>query len=628
MTRIKALLAEKRMTDGVSVGIKILGLGLLVYWPVLGFDFINLDDPYLVQNNAGLLHSDPASLLFSPVAGLYHPLTNLTFWLDLKLGGLRPGFMHGTNLAWHIFGALCLYLWMRDLLGSVVAALILALGFLLHPTHVESVAWISERKDVVSAPFFFLALWAFGRERWWMGVVLAALSLMAKPFAVSLPALVILNFWFRLGRKEALERLRTKKALAAGSMLVLICIWAAFAALQSQQQVRLESTETWLDAISRWPGQVAFYFAQFLWPHDLRVVYTVADLEITWTRILLLLGWWIPTLTLVRRSRSFGRETILGLAIFFITMIPMFKWIPYGDSSPVSDRYLYVSFLGLMLPWASWLGKQTGWLSKAALFIMLGGWTMGTMARLPDWQDAKSLWLSQLKVDPDSKEANENLGRYYIGLRDSENALRYLNKGHIKKWDNLANRALAHMHRKEMILADQLLRQAESTHGEHPLILNLRAQWFMESGKLEEAKGTFAKSLLAESHLDNTLLKAEAYSNMGVIAFRQNQLEECKRLQGESLRVLPGYVYGVYNLALCQFNSGDTASAEAGYRRTLEIQAHFPMAYNGLGVIAFQAGRFSEAVSYFRQALAQDPNLAIAQQNLKLAEERLKAPIR
>src|SRR5258705_12333906 len=197
----------------ITVGIYLLltGLSLAVFSQTIHYNFVNFDDDIYVYNapaiRAGLTLKGIAAAFTSPHAGIWHPLTTLSHMLDCGLYGLIPGGHHATNVVLHTIAALLLFRVLRQMTGAFWKSAIVAALFAVHPLHVESVAWISERKDVLSAVFFFLMLGAYNRyvhsasvTRYLMVVVLFAAGLMSKPMLVSAPIVLLLLDYWPLGR--------------------------------------------------------------------------------------------------------------------------------------------------------------------------------------------------------------------------------------------------------------------------------------------------------------------------------------------------------------------------------------------------------------------------------------------
>lgn len=591
---------------------------------IRNFDFINLDDLYLVQGNGDWLRPFDLHNLLKPVAGLYHPLTNFTYWLDAHLWGTTPGAFHLTGLYFHLLSICGIYLWIERLTGLKFHALAFAACFAWHPSHVESVAWISERKDVVSVAFYFLALAAHAQSlresrRIWLviSLAMAVLSLAGKPFALTLPAVVL---WIERWKteKSVSELLKRRKWFFALSSVASLL--AAVLVLKSQIDVRANIGSDLLLL----PAQLGFYLSTTFFPNNIKLVYEKNDLLPGVWSSLTLAAYFLGTFYAARKSTSFRKNLIFGWGFFILTIAPMLKIIPFGDDSPVNDRYLYVSQTGLLFPWIMAL---TGKLWQVAVTSsLLAACAALTLQRIPDWRDSMTLWESHLALDPNSPTAHEFLGRFFLSREKHERALSHLERGQTTNWENSLNQAFVLSRLGRLQEASRKLSDAEKLFPNDPKVLNLRGSLHMEHGDLAKAEEYFSRSLASQPTLLQDLAKAEAQTNMGVLAFRRGNNAGCIEWQNLALRSLPGYVYALHNRAACNYLTQNFSQAKIDYESIINIDPEFAMAYNGLGVIVLQEGHLDAAENYFRKALIADPNLAVASDNIaKVARLRASA---
>ncbi len=206
---------------GISLGLFLTTL--LVYAPVYRFGFVNFDDPDYVTNNphvrSGLTMDGVVWAVTSTEAANWFPATRLSHLLDMEIFDLRPGGHHFTNAVLHAFATVFLFAFLRAATGAAWPSAFVAILFAVHPLHVESVAWIAERKDVLSAFFWFLALWSYVRRHYWLTLLAFCLGLMSKPMVVTLPfVLLLLDIWpLRQPLRTALRVKIPMLALSAAS---------------------------------------------------------------------------------------------------------------------------------------------------------------------------------------------------------------------------------------------------------------------------------------------------------------------------------------------------------------------------------------------------------------------------
>jgi Flp pilus assembly protein TadD len=412
----------------LAVALAVLTIG--VYAPVLDFSFLNYDDNVYVVENAhigqGLTPDNVAWSVTAFVNGNWHPLTLLSHMLDVQAFGLDPAGHHGVNLALHVVNVLLLF-WL--LAGTTMqpwpSALVAAL-FAVHPLNVQTVAWISERKSLVSTACWLLALLAhvgYRRRpnpvRYLLVFVFAALALSAKPMAVTLPLTLVLldswplamrptgrgSVWFRYGRE-----LLPLFALAGACGVLTLLAQNAANALQPvaaySLPVRLGNalvSYVWYLKTMIWPaGLAAFY------PHPMS---TQGVAEVAASAILLV----VISAAIVAKGRAFP-ALAMGWWWYVVTLLPVAGIIQVG-SQAYADRYAYVPLIGIftVVAWAAGLltaAKPVSWRggSAAVGVAWIAALSLATRAQLPYWHDSVSLFQRAIDVVPDNALAQNNLG--------------------------------------------------------------------------------------------------------------------------------------------------------------------------------------------------------------------------
>jgi len=545
---------------------------LLVYAPIQDFQFINYDDNLYVTNNPwvkqGLTWQSAHWAMTTMEAAFWHPLTWLSHMLDTQLFGLNPAGHHVTNLLLHIANVLLLFVVLQQMTGAVWRSALVAALFALHPLNVESVAWVSQRKTVLSTMFWLLTLLAYvgyvrkpGWERYLGMMGIFVLGLMAKPMLVTLPCvLLLLDYWplGRLGKdpKEFWERL---PKLAAEKLPLFIPVAAASAlAIQAQAQ---------MGAISSWQGlsleiRVAnavlaygLYLKKMVWPTNLAVFYPHpgSSLEAGPVALaaLLLVGlslglWWQ-----YRRSPYL----VVGWLWYLGTLVPVSGLIQVGGHA-MADRYAYVPLMGLfiILVWgtadlAQTLHLPKAWLLGAGLCVVIV--LIGTVRlQLSHWRNSFTLFQHALESTEKNHMAHSNLGIAFLDRNDLD-------------------QAIGHFHEALEI---------KPTHaGVHTnLSIALRRK-----GMLDEALEHSVRSVQINPDL------AEAHNNLGISLFQKGRVEE----------------------ALQEF------------RKALDLKPDYSTCYYNLGVVLEDQNRSEEAAESFRQALRLDPAHHQARQHLTLLSE-------
>jgi len=548
-----------------KLGLGLAAMVLALYWRGLSNQFVFFDDgPYVYTNDhvkAGLTLDGLRWALRDLSTGNWHPLTWLSHMLDVQLFGLNPGAHHLVSALWHAANAavLLVVLWMmtRRLWRSAwVAAL-----FAVHPLRVESVAWVAERKDVLSG-FFYLCIvgayaWYTQRPRSWRRYAAVAalllLGLMAKPSVVTAPFLLLLLDYWPLRRQEPMAVLvREKIPLFALAAAVSVATYL------SQSQVGATTTIGHVTLSQRLANVVvsyARYLGKIVWPHPLAVMYPFnRALPVLWIAGSCLLLAAITALV-IWRGRS-QRYLPVGWFWFLGTMAPMVGIVQVGWQA-YADRYTYIPCIGIFiaLVWAaadSLEGRR--WERGASILAavaLLPPLAFATWSQLPYWHDGMALFQHAIEVTPANPLAQYQLGNHLV---------------------DLGSNAAAMPHLREMI-------------------------------RLEP-------SFYA------------AYYSLGKAQSSDGQKDAAFRNFTEALRLKPDYADAYYARAILMFQSGDIPAAEGDFRSALKygLSAEWAAdAHNGLGVILGQGNDHAAALEQFEQAVQLRPDLVEAQRNLAYA---------
>ena len=327
----------------------------VLYWQTLGFGFLNWDDPEYIMRNphlaGGLTPSSVWWALTTTYQFYWHPLTWISYLLDFTLFGFEPAGYHAVNFVLHAASSVALFLAMRALTGSLWRSALVAALFCVHPLRVESVAWISERKDVLSGLFWFLTLWAYARyirNRTPLGYAavhgLFALALMSKPMVVTLPVILLLLDKWPLTRKETLGRLVMEKlpmlTMAAIVGIVTIAAQRGVGATAGLADVGLP-----LRAANALVAYV-LYLWKSVWPEGLAALYPFLPIPAWqgWGAALLMGG-----LTyLAWKVRNEYPFVAAGWSWFLVTLLPVIGLTQVGTQS-MADRFTYIPQVGLWI---------------------------------------------------------------------------------------------------------------------------------------------------------------------------------------------------------------------------------------------------------------------------------------
>ncbi|HOI72881.1 MAG TPA: tetratricopeptide repeat protein [Syntrophales bacterium] len=421
-------------------------LVLAVYFNVQHFDFIQMDDPqYVVQSEivTGGLSWDGMLKAFSTVqVANWHPLTTLSFMLDYQLFRLNAAAYHWNNVLLHLLASLLLLGTMNRITKAFWQSFFVALLFALHPLHVESVAWISERKDVLSALFCFLTIYAYSRYTEkpsianYSAVILSyAAGLMTKPMLVTLPfVLLLLDYWplkrFDMSQLKKNVHLVYEKTplfvLSAASCIVTFCVQKSSEAVVSVDLISLPAR------ISNALVSYAKYLAMTFRPVDLAVFYPhpgMPSLELLLPSVAVLVL--ITAAVLFHASRR--PYLFVGWSWYLGTLVPVIGLVQVGVQA-MADRYTYIPLVGIfiMIAWGipdllkTWRHKRIAMAAAgaAALCIL----TVLSWRQVQAWENSHMLFRHAVEVTRENSIAHSNLAFAYARQGDIEKAIRHFDQ--------------------------------------------------------------------------------------------------------------------------------------------------------------------------------------------------------
>jgi tetratricopeptide (TPR) repeat protein len=598
--------ASQRLSPNAAVrealvAVALAALTLAVFAPACGNGFVNYDDePYVTKNphvQSGLSWSNSAWAFRSTEAANWHPLTWLSLQLDAQVYHLDPWGFHLTNVLWHTANTVLLFGVLRRMTGACWRSALVAALFAVHPLHVESVAWIAERKDVLSTLFGFLAMAAYVRYAARPGpgrylVVAAAflLALLAKPMLVTLPCILLLLDYWPLGRifpKSAPtgtvppSSLSHRRALLEKVPLFALAAASCSITLYAQHQgnavhslaalpirVRVEN------ALMAYVG----YIGKMLWPANLAVFYPHPENTIpTWQvvgAVLLLLGITSAVLLLARPYPYLP----VGWLWYLGTLVPVIGLVQVG-SQALADRYTYIPLIGLFLILAWGLGDWSAawspvrWLvpSFATLVLLaLGFWSW---VQVDYWHDSRLLWSHTVLVTGDNALARYNLGMTLENEGDHTHAAEQF------AWAVALNPNFADARFKLGFLLEQ-------------------------AGDRAGARREYEATLRANPQ------HAKAHNNLGVLLAREGDLDEAIRHLRDAARGDPANADVPFNLGLILTRQGNLEEAVQSFSAALALDPENARVINQKGVVLFVLGRNALAKEALTEAVSRQPRVA------------------
>lgn len=478
------------LRTSLKPALAVAALAAVTHLPMLRNGFVNFDDVFTILNNPLVTDLSAANLKAAWTGfafGNYQPLTVLSLALDHAAAGPDPRRFHAVNLLLHALNSALVFLLVRRVLRDGAAALLAGALFAVHPLHVESVAWASQRKDVLFAAFGLAAALAWlrradgGGRRWYAAAMLLfAAACLAKATAVTLAVVLPLLGWFA-GDREARRRLWAESAPLVA--LALGCGLLAVAAQRSADFVVAAGRHSLVERVQAAGLGFVTYLAKFVAPVRLAAFHPWPEQGLpaaAWAAVAAAIAVLVVTAVLLRRRNTVG----LGLALYAVTVAPMLQLLPIG-SFLMADRFTYLPGVGVFLAagagFAALRARRPAWgraLASAAACLVLIYAAM-TVPRLGVWRDSVTLWNDVLAKHPDAWLALNNrgialaeAGEADAAVADFDEALR-LNPTYT---DALVNRGAAKLQagRLEAALAD-LVRAARTQPG-HPQVGRLLAE--------------------------------------------------------------------------------------------------------------------------------------------------------
>ncbi|MDD5677208.1 MAG: tetratricopeptide repeat protein [Kiritimatiellae bacterium] len=586
----------------------LLAATLAAYWPVLGNRFVDFDDPLYVTENAvlqqGLNLNTIRWAVFSNHAYNWHPVTWLSLMMDFELYRLKPMGYHLTNLLLHIANTILLFIVLTRMTRKMWPSAIVAAFFALHPLHVESVAWISERKDVLSTFFFMLTLWAYARyaDRPRVGQYLVALALfaaglMAKPLLVSLPlVLILLDYWplqrlspspQPLPPQRSSPPQQPENGRSSWRFLVLEKVpFAALAAIVCVITFIVQHTTGAVGSFTQYPlgirvanAALAYqnYLVHTVWPKHLACLYPY-KLNLIFWKVLLAGAILLAVTALVLRFRRHARYLSTGWFWYLITLVPMIGLVQVGNQA-MADRYTYIPLIGIfiMIAWGipdlvlhflpELLRRK---MMLYALSILACGIMMllgiATWFQSGTWKDTVTVFEHAIVATENNYLAHNNLANVLPGQGRLDDAVyHYAEALRIRP-----NYAEAHNN-----IGVALARQ----------------------GKVDEAIAHYREALRLRPDC------AEVYVNLGAVLYGRRNLDEAAGLFGQAIRINPFLANAHYNMGIVLAQKGLMAEAVSHYVAALEIRPDMMDAYNNLILALVTCNEYGKAMIAFRAAI-------------------------
>jgi protein O-mannosyl-transferase len=641
---------------------------IVVYWPVCHHEFANYDDYLYVTDNrhvqGGLTLRGFAWAFTTNHAGNWHPLTWLSHMLDWQLWAANAGAHHLVNVLFHIANTLLLFGVLRRMTASPWRSALVAGFFALHPLHVESVAWVAERKDVLSTCFGMLTMWAYVRyvetlkvhgsrftvqgsalhasvsaealakaERftlnafYGLALLFFTLGLMAKPMVVTLPFVLLLLDYWPLGRTQWAKPAAGESVKAPPSQLLkeklpffalaavscVVTYWAQRGGGTVVSLARLPPGMRVANALLSYVG----YMGKAFWPMGLAVFYPL-QVRLPAAAVMgagiVLVGMTAAVIGRARREPWF----VTGWFWYVGTLVPVIGLVQVGGQS-MADRYTYVPLIGLlmMLCW-SVPGRAMGRQTVKVITCIAAGAVLAVCAALSRvqvgyWKDSETLFRHALDVTRDNWLAHYSLGvalgqagKHEDAIEHYEQVLR-IKPNYVAAHYNLAG-TLARLGRVPEAMGhwEQVLRiKPDYAEAHYDLGVSLE-----QAGKLEGAITHYEQALRIKSDF------AEAHYNLGSVLVRLGRVPEAMGHWEQALRIKPDYAEAHYDLGVALVGQGRVQEAILHWEQAVRIKPDYAEAHYNLGVAMERVGKVRSAIGHYQEAVRIKPDYAEAQNQL------------
>ncbi len=639
---------------------------IAVYCQVFHNDFVNYDDPVYVTENTHVQHGlNAKSILWSFTssnAQNWHPITWLSHILNCTMFGLNPSGHHAVSLLLHIANTLLLFGLLKKITGAFWQSAFTAAVFALHPLHIQSVAWVAERKDVLSTLFWLLTMWAYVRYaehqkpgRYLLALIFFILGLMAKPMLVTLPLILLLLDYWPLKRVKQFQLKTISRLVVEKIPFFILAAASSFITFIVQKKGGAVITTDYLgigERIRNALNTYVIYIIKTFIPSGLTVYYPHIKLQAIWitpAAILFLAGISLAVLYSKRRY------LIFGWLWYVITLVPVIGLIQVGSQAR-ADRYMYIPMIGLliMISWgaaeiaADWRLRKS-WLISSAVISLLA-LSAVSWVQIGYWRNSFTLFTHALEVTSDNHIAHLNIGNVYLERKDYKKAIahyktavkispEFINAHYnlimayflsnrfdeaIRICNNLLqtgkNNSKVHFRLANILakkgLTDEAIRhynEALKQEPDNPEILSNFAITLADKGQIPLAMQYYQKALLIKPD------SPEILTNFANALAKSDKNEQAIEQYKKALAINPDFTAARYGLASILGKTEQTSQAIAEYRKAISLGSATADDMSSFATILAKQGDFNEAEKYYDKAIAAEPNNIIAHGRFGLA---------
>jgi len=591
----------------IAICLALAGSILLIFWTIQQADFINYDDNRYVYENdyvaRGFSSENVKWAFYNYHVGYWHPLTWITFIFDYERFGLAPGGYHWTNVQFHIIGTLLLYSVLVMMTGARGKSFFVASLFALHPLHVESVAWISSRKDVLSGCWFMLTLMAYvhyakdrNAKRYSLVLLFFMLGLMSKPILVTLPfVLLLLDYWpLKRFSRESVGKPGQFKAsflpafldkiplLILGGLVSILTLYTT----QRMGTVASLSSVSFIRRVENAVVSYGIYIRKAFLPYDLSIFYPYpVSISVIWVIFWMILLTGITALV-IRLVREYPYLTV-GWFWYLGTLLPVIGLLQAGEQA-MADRYTYISLIGIfiIIAWGvpDLLEKRQ---LKPAIIplsstLVLLVFMMISINHVGYWKNDTTLFEHAIAVTKDNHLAHNALGYSLFNKGRIDDAI--VQYGQALKidpqyTDARINLGAALMSKDRINEAIMQFKKVLAIDSRNPIAHRNMGIALTKSGNAEVSLAHFKIAYAMDGD------DADIHNNLGIAFAKKGDLREAANHFQSSLRLRPKDAKVRNNMGLCLANSGNLQEAIREFEMVLQIDPGFDEARKNLTIV-------------------------------------------
>lgn len=623
----------------------LIVLTAAIYLKSLNNQLTNWDDNHYIIENTDIktFHGDSLGHTFKKIfhtyeQGNYHPLTMITYCLDYERSQLNPKAYHVTNLILHLLNTLLVFCFIWLLTKQKWVAFITAILFTVHPMHVESVAWVSERKDVLYSFFYLstLCMYIFYLQKeknkgifYVLTFFIFILAVLSKAMAISLPILFFAVDHF-LDRKITLKNILEKTPF-----LLISLVFGVIAILAQKSGNAMEDMEhyNFFDRILFSCYGLTIYLWKLIAPLGLSCFYRYpAKTEGMYPVIFYIAPVIILALAyFIYRSKNNRKDLLFGFGFFIITIAMVLQILPVG-AAIIADRYTYLPYIGIFFIIARWINGlienksektkklKTGSIAILILFAIL--FAFSSFQRTKVWHDSISLWSDAIDTDDSFPLPFNSRGDAYFIKEEYANAITDFSRAiqlYYETPDVYYKRALANYHLKKYDEAIKNFNDVIRLDANFPDVYYSRGLANFNFGKLEDALKDYTTAISKDPN------SGKLYNDRGVTYDNLDKYDEAVKDYTSAMQHNPTFTKPYLNRGNIYYNHGKFNEAIQDYTSLIQLNPTSAQAYNNRGSAYGNLGKYEEAIKDYTLAIQYDPNFSSAYQNRERAIEQLKA---